>query len=358
MTATAILKLVEAGRLELDDPISKHLPDVPDEHEEVTILHLLTHTAGWPREGPTGSGDNLEQAMQGYLAAPRRSKPGTRFTYHNGGYAMLAAIVQLTAGEPYEDWVRRELFEPAGLVQTDFVDTVRFDRDLLATTPDGERTALDYIRGWGYRGMGGVITSVDDVARWIAAVHDGTLLVKSSRTRLFRPELADYALGWYVLDTPAGNRCHQHSGGTRDFASYIRHFVEKDVLIVVLTSSLEMNWQVAWGLSAIAVGEDPVAPAPPELAKLKSKTRSSLTRSWIGDDRVLSVAPEGGGFRCVLSGPGDEEQASVRVAPTEPYRLESFAFSEERGYSLELSKKGHRLTFIDPTGVSTTFEPR
>src|SRR5436309_2315987 len=95
ITAAAVLRLAMQKKLDLDDPIAKHLAGVPPEHRDITIRHLLTHTSGFPRMGPGGGGPDLAKAVTRYLSGKTTSKPGRRFEYWNGGYALLAAIVEL-----------------------------------------------------------------------------------------------------------------------------------------------------------------------------------------------------------------------------------------------------------------------
>jgi CubicO group peptidase (beta-lactamase class C family) len=113
-TACAVLKLAEAGKLSLDDPIGKHLPGVPDDKQAITIRHLLAHTSGMPRAAG-GGGDDPAAAAKAYLSAPAARKPGEAFEYWNGGYALLAALVERASGRSFMDYCRENLFRPAGL---------------------------------------------------------------------------------------------------------------------------------------------------------------------------------------------------------------------------------------------------
>jgi len=317
VTAAAILLLEAEGKLSLDDSIAEHLPGVPRRHAEVTLRHLLTHTSGFPRDGPAGSGPDLAAALDTYFSGERSGKAGKRFEYYNGGYAMLAGVVEQVTGEAFEDWVRAHLFGPAGLRGTDFVETARVDRALLAAAEGGRgRLTTEYIRGWGYKGMGGVLTSVSDLALWIRALHGGQILPSAQLEALCTPFRDDYALGWYVFETDGGRRVVQHGGTAPGFQSYIRHFVDDGVLILVLANCEGMHWQVAWGLSGLVLGEDPKAPEPPALAAWPEEQLSDICRTWEGDlgslvlERAgpgVSVGVLGGDLMELLSprGPGE-----------------------------------------------------
>lgn len=303
VTATAILLLESRGELELDDSIAEHLPGVPPEHAEVTIHHLLTHTSGWPREGPAGSGDDLEAALATYFSGARTAEVGTRFQYYNGGYAMLAGIVERVTGDPFEDWVARELFARAKLVETDFVETARVDHERIAASPDGERLVIEYIKGWGYRGMGGVLTNVDDVARWVRAVDAGKVLPKSRLKTLFEPALRGYACGWYVIPTSRGRRCHFHRGDAMGMAAHVRHFPDEDVILVLFTSTPEFLDPLVAALSSLAFSEAPPGGEPPKVVDLAKKHADAFVGRWEGDAGALTVEARGDGFAVAAAGP-------------------------------------------------------
>lgn len=244
-TAAAVLRLQDQGRLTLDDAIGEHLPGVPDEHRGVTIRHLLTHTAGWARMGPTGGGPDRDAAVAAYLRAPRVREPGVRMEYHNGGYALLAAIVEHASGRRFEDYLRDEVFAPAGMASTGFCGEA-FGADRLAIghadgRPAGPANAHSF--GWEYKGMGGVVTSARDLAAWHAALRDGTVLSDAATEALFTPGLGDYACGWFVHTTderytfaPPGLTWQHHGGAVAGFEAELWRFPGRDACIAVLTN--------------------------------------------------------------------------------------------------------------------------
>jgi CubicO group peptidase (beta-lactamase class C family) len=299
VTAAAVLKLAADGRLALDDPIADHLPGVPDEHADVTVIHLLTHTSGFPRSGPAGRGAELAPAVAQYLSGARVAEPGERFEYWNGGYALLAGVVESVTGETFEAWVRTNLFEPAGLAATDFIETARVDRARIAATHDGRRQlATEYLRGWSYRGMGGVLTSVSDLAAWCRALFGGEVLPAGELETMLTPRLGDYACGWYVFETESGRRVVQHGGTAPGFQSYVRWFPDEEALFVVACNREGMHWQVAWGLAALLLGEDPKAAQPPETAAWPSGELAALAGTWeASDGGTLVIAAEDGSLR-------------------------------------------------------------
>lgn len=311
-TAAAILLLESQGKLSTSDSIAKHLHAVPSEHHEVTIQHLLNHTSGFSRYGTTGSGRNRDAAISKFLSAKRSRRAGAKHEYYNGGYTMLAAIVERVADADYETWVSENLFNPAGLQKTEFTDTIDPEEPLLARSHDNGKLTTDYIKGWGYKGMGGVITSVSDLHLWMRALSSGKILPEESLEKLWTPALEKYACGWYVGEHKGKQRVISHGGTASGFQSYIRYFAEEDV-VVLLTSNREgMHWQVTWGLSAIVVDDEAKVPAPPatadwpeekldELAgRYSSKAHGDFVVSRAG--KSLRIGAEGAGSLALLSG--------------------------------------------------------
>ncbi len=245
-TAAAILCLEMDGKLSTDDPISKHLPGVGPELDDVTIYHLLTHTAGFRRMGPTGGGPDLERAVAGYLRNTRTRKAGKKFEYHNGGYALLAAIVQRASGMDFREYCRERLFEPAGMHSTGFCRDGRVDQARVAHGyKEGKDIGLatDHSFGWEYRGMGGVVTSVADLFRWHVALQGSAVLNERARRKLFKPFLSNYACGWFVKTTtadynwaPPNVMWQSHGGTVQGFEIQFWRFPDLDAAIAVLSN--------------------------------------------------------------------------------------------------------------------------
>ncbi len=126
-TAVATLQLVEAGKLALDDPIGKHLPDYPNRElaSKVTVRHLLTHTGGTGDIfGPDYDENRLKlrdhsDYVDLYGSRPLAFEPGSRWEYSNYGFVLLGALIEAASGVSYYDYVREHVFRPAGMTSTD-----------------------------------------------------------------------------------------------------------------------------------------------------------------------------------------------------------------------------------------------
>lgn len=269
------------GKLSLDDPISKHLPGVPEEKRAITIRHLLAHTSGMSRMSG-GGGSDLEAAVKGYLSKPLARKPGEAFEYWNGGYALLAAIVERAGGGSYMDFCREHL----GLANTGFTG----DAGLVgqAAGYEGERRVrlaaehpyLNY--GWQYRGMGGIVTSASDLWRFLKAYDGGRILSEESRRLMETAVTANYGLGWGMADTKRGTRRIGHGGDVQGFHTSIERFpAERRAIIVLCNVEGVPAWAITWNVEALLFGEAPPYPMPPDVADVPEEAldrRRSLRR--------------------------------------------------------------------------------
>jgi len=192
VTAVAILRLAEAGRLRVTDPISRFLPDAPADKRGITIHQLLTHTSGLPHAYAADGVDDVGAAVHRILTLKLKAAPGAAYSYSNDGYTLLAAIVQLTSGRPFDDYVQETLFTPLGLSYTGLWGHERADVTIAPpSTPRGATMPgpTIFLRGhsvanWGYRGPTGVYSSARDVFSWVRALQNGTALTPTSRQQL------------------------------------------------------------------------------------------------------------------------------------------------------------------------------
>jgi hypothetical protein len=166
-------------------------------------------------------------------------KPGAAYEYWNGGYALLAAIVERASGGLYMDWCRKRIFTPAGMTSSGFTgDTFDLARvaigyDNMAAAPRrADEHPYNGTYGWQYRGMGGLVTCVEDLYRFDRALRNDTLLPAKARARLFTPCLDGYACGFRISDSP--KKRIAHGGDVRGFHCEFARYPDDDACIVVL----------------------------------------------------------------------------------------------------------------------------
>ena len=251
-TAAAVLELERRGRLGLEDPLGKHLPEAPADKAGITIAQLLTHTAGLPADVPS---DALlpasevvprEVVVGRILAQPLEAPPGSRWSYSNGGYVLLAAIVEHAGGGRFPDLLREMLFEPAGLTHTGPWGSAPPDRP-VALGHDGFGNVLEdptkRPATWHDMGGGQIWSTLDDLRAWIHALGSGAVLDVESVERMLEPRTGtgsardgSYAYGWSVQETPRGTRQIHHGGDSSGSGAWLRWFLEDEVLVITSTN--------------------------------------------------------------------------------------------------------------------------
>lgn len=250
VTAAAVLSLSERDRLDLDDPVRKHLPELAPAFDAVTLRHLLHHTAGiedvdgllalagWRAHETASFADELGVLLgQQHL----RFAPGTMHAYSNGGYVLLAEVVRRAGGEPLPAWARAHVFDPLGMKSA----RIASERgELVARRVEaysGPATARRRHEPGASHGAGGFLCSVVDLAAWGQELAEGRVLGAPLVARLReRGALADgtpvdYAAG-IVPTTIAGHAGFRHSGSLFGMQSSFAFFPEQGLVVAAATS--------------------------------------------------------------------------------------------------------------------------
>lgn len=207
-TAAAILKLAEQGRLSLEDPIARHFPDVPEDKRGITIHHLLSHTAGFRQKYLADGIADRGEAVRAVLSQPLAHPPGAGFTYSNDSYSLLAVIVEIASGRPYESYLRESLFSPAGMAHTGFWGEAAASS---VAEIHGDIAEASRKPNWGFRGGTGIHSTTGDLYRWFEALQDERVLSRESRRKLLSPQVSvspevQSAYGWFGATTSRGTR--------------------------------------------------------------------------------------------------------------------------------------------------------
>jgi hypothetical protein len=280
---------------------------VPADRAKVTIHQLLTHTGGIPNPG---FGDEYvdvtkERALSALFTRPLRFAPGSRFEYSNGGYILLAAIVERASGERFMDFVRREVFQRAGMIRTGYYGALapRVPRTDVALGHDETGVILDPLKfnpeTWQDMGAGQVLSTVEDLFRFHVALKDNILLPADEMRRVWTPVLpeavptyrfytSDYGYGWWIQPTRRGTTRIRHGGDTRAFGSEMVWFRDEGVVVIGLTN-IRHDWfptqsRVGRVIPAIVFGESFADPPVFE------RSQPSSLRAFEGEFQLQSGA--------------------------------------------------------------------
>ena len=208
-TALAILLLAEDGRLSIDDSPRRHLHQLPEWAQAMTIRQLLAHTSGM-RDSldlilhSSGPGRSASPEFQlDYLAGldSVNGPPGKGWNYNNGGYVIATAIIEALSGQTYAEFLRRRVFEPVGMVDTLVrpldTDLIPNSATLHVPTPDGGYNRGVF--GTAIGGEGGIVSTVDDMLRWLTHMRAPHVGSRKSWNELAKPLTTHgYGLGLFV----------------------------------------------------------------------------------------------------------------------------------------------------------------
>lgn len=241
-TATAVLLLVDRGKLSLDDTLDEFFPGFPEYGRQITVNQLLTHTSGLPAyedlipKGTTLQLDDLDVLQILMDTRQPRFKAGEKFEYSNSGYTLLGLIVEAAADQPFHDFMLTEMFRPLGMQET-----VLYQRGLNEVShrayghelKNGQWIRADQSLTSAVRGDGGVYSSLDDYSKWLSALDaQRILLSKSSYAAMFSPQVASdrgsshYGYGWFIDQYRGEPRIH-HNGDTRGFRACVQRFPQR-----------------------------------------------------------------------------------------------------------------------------------
>jgi D-alanyl-D-alanine carboxypeptidase len=246
-TAVATLQLVEAGKLALEDPIGKHLPDYPNKQvaAKVTVRHLLTHTGGTGDIfGPEFEEHRLRlREHRDYLKLYGRrglaQEPGARFEYSNYGFVLLGALIERVSGMSYDDYVGGHVFRRAGMRSTGALpeSVVVPDRAVgyLRSSPGSDWVPNTDTLPWRGTAAGGGYSTVGDLLRFAQALESGKLISKATLAEATRPHQQQYGYGFGVQGQ-GSLRSYGHGGGAPGMNGDLRVFPQLGYVVVSLSN--------------------------------------------------------------------------------------------------------------------------
>ena len=263
-TRALVGKLADKGRLGLDDPVSRWIPRFPSA-EKITIRQLLDHKAGVPGvnslpfDEEAIAPNSLAMLVDSIAKMPLEFAPGTSRRYSNGGYAVLARVIEILESTSYASVLKREILDPLGLTETTHESNGEVIRNLAggyAPSPEkfGVMVRAPFQETETKAGGGSLVSSSRDMLKWVRSIGRSNILRAATWSELF----------------PAANGLIEWSGRSPGFNSYVRYERSSDFTAIVLSNnySAGMTGEIAEAAIAMAKG---LSPAPlPVVAPLRA----------------------------------------------------------------------------------------
>jgi D-alanyl-D-alanine carboxypeptidase len=269
-TATAVMLLVEDGKIKLDDPIVEYLPNSPEQWKGITVRHLLTHTAGLAglengfkalNEGGARLNYTTSELFNAAKNDPVSFAPGERWQYSDVGYFLLGMIIEKASGQSYRNFLASRFFEPLGMVSTSVLNqwVVLKNRAAGYTLRNGQIVNIRRVIQVELPSHYGIFSTVRDLVKWDNALGTGKIVTQPSLEQMWTPVKLNsggsfpYGFGW-EMDERRGHRMITHSGIT---GTEFTRFPDDKLTVIVLTNlgrhigTTEVN---SWGLTKGVAG--------------------------------------------------------------------------------------------------------
>jgi len=337
-TATAVMMLVEQGRIGLDDGLAKYFPQAPEAWKGITIRRLLTHTSGMT-DYPSGFDfrrDYTEDELIARgMAIPLAFPPGAKWSYSNLGYVTLGVLIHKVTGEFYGDFLQERIFRPLGMTTARIID----EADIVPNRAAGYRLVKGELKNQEWvsptlntTADGALYLTTLDMAKWDAALYTEKLLKKASLDAMWTPvRLNDgttypYGFGW-TLGEVRGHRVIEHGGSWQGFQAYISRYVDDSLTIVAFDNLAGSRLdRIVARVAAVCdpeltppdrghieAGAPPVAVRVPKVLELHG-TRRADDYDWMrdkADPRLASYLDAENAYAAAVMKPTEALQATI-----------------------------------------------
>lgn len=263
-----LMQLVEIGLIDLDATLQRYMPYYPEQPFPITIRHILTHTSGIRHYrngefGPYGllkfrHYDSFKEATRLWRDDPLVYDPGTAWMYSSHAHNLQHGIVESVTDAKYEEYLKYNVFEPAGMMATQFdvpsrvvnnrgKGYVRDETGQFINAPNEDPS-------YKYAG-GGILSNVEDMVRLALAINDGRLLDRQTVTEMHTPQIDpsireygtnttlghEQALAWFIRTDQAGRRYPSHTGTVKGTRSFLANFADQGVVVALQVNSLPFD---------------------------------------------------------------------------------------------------------------------
>ncbi|MGK0414486.1 MAG: CubicO group peptidase (beta-lactamase class C family), partial [Polaribacter sp.] len=249
-TAVSILMLAEQGKLNIKDKIEKYIPEYAEIEKDITIHHLLNHTSGIKNRTPVGGDGFISRTDMSpieliayFKNEPLEFKPGESFKYSNAGYILLGRIIEIVSGQPYGEFIEKNIFDKIGMSSSYYGSTKEIIKNRASgyQVEQNKFTNADYMSLTLPYSAGSILSTVEDLLKWQNALYSNSLLKQSSFEQAIKPSVLNsgkkipYGYG-FRLAKLGKSPVIAHSGSTKGFTSIAFFLPKENIYIVALTN--------------------------------------------------------------------------------------------------------------------------
>lgn len=373
-TASAILKLQEQGKLNVQDKVSKYFPDFP-RGNEVTLRQLLTHTSGihsyTDKPGfleKVASPIEPDALIQSFQNDPYDFDPGKKWHYDNSGYFLLGRIVEKVSGQSYGDFLRKNFFKPLGMTNTGVYRAglgLKHEAQGYEYADGAFTNALNWDMSWA-GGAGSLYSTVEDLFRWNEGVFNGKVLKEASLNAAWTPVRTEenkdddsgegYGCGWFLTHLRGAQEI-SHSGGLNGFSSCLLRLPKENFTVAIVANSLPNApgtepSHLAHLVTEIYLGEK-LNPRPVRLANpaVSSNALDAVAGRYDYGSAIMTVTREGSHLYAQLGA-----QPRFEIYPTS--ETEFFWKVAEARVTFVKDKQGKVIEAVHHQGGRTLHAPR
>lgn len=262
-TATAVMMLVEEGKIGLDEKIGKYLGEVPDAWKNITVRHLLNHTAGltgYPKDFDFRRDYTEDELLKRVQAIPLIFQPGEKWHYSNMGYVTLGILIGKVTGKFYGDFLQERIFKPLGMTTARIIT----EADIVPNRAAGYRLDKGQLKNQNWvapmtntTADGSLYLTALDMAKWDAALYGEKLLKRASLEQMWTPvklnggKTSPYGFGWSLGEVNT-HRIIEHGGSWQGFESFIARYPNDKLTVIIFANLANINpGKLAHGVAGI-----------------------------------------------------------------------------------------------------------
>ena len=271
MTAVGILKLMEDGKLNLDDEVQKHVPYFPRKRWPITIRYLLGHLSGishyrnYDEEGHIKTHYTTEQSIGVFKDWELEAEPGTKYIYTTYGYNLLGAVIEGASGLPYSKYMRENVWKPLGMNDTrmDIADDIIGRRARGYRKEDDQLVNCEFVDISSRFAGGGIMSTVNDLINLARSLDEGNVLSPDTQMMMYESmvtregRLTGYGMGWGI-NVIQGFWNVAHSGGQQGTSTYLLRFPKEKFAVAVTCNAQSQDMsRYALLVSSLVIGAYP-----------------------------------------------------------------------------------------------------